>query len=184
GDSHVLDDGGEAGPNLGNFERCRYDTVQRRANCVENTIQVSFILDLGYAGSHLVAASQIVPPVTNTFQGWVEHAANIIVGDSSEEVDLLIVELGGIVRRSHKPVPFVEAMQQLRLYVGHENVALIRMPLAPASHGGLKTKLLSRLRADLISYLTSLCAVLTFRTARFCDKRISPYLHQACRRCT
>lgn len=138
GECFVLDDGGEADLDLGNYERYLGISLTRDHNITTGKIY-SAVIEKERKGEYLGKTVQVVPHITNAIQDWIERVAQIPVDASGEKPDVCIIELGGTVG-DIESAPFVEALRQFQFRVGHENFALIHVSLVPVIHGEQKTK--------------------------------------------
>lgn len=138
GEVYVLDDGGEADLDLGNYERYLDVTLARDNNITTGKIYRE-VIEKERRGDYLGKTVQIVPHLTNAIQDWIERVAQRPVDDSGNSPDVCIIELGGTVG-DIESAPFVEAMRQFQFRVGHENFALIHVSLVPLIGGEQKTK--------------------------------------------
>lgn len=138
GEVFVLDDGGEADLDLGNYERYLNVTLTRRHNITTGKVY-QHVIERERKGDYLGKTVQVVPHLTNAIQDWIEAVANIPVDAHGEVPDVCIVELGGTVG-DIESAPFVEALRQFQFRVGVENFALIHVSLVPVINGEKKTK--------------------------------------------
>ncbi|GAA6006554.1 hypothetical protein JCM10207_004970 [Rhodosporidiobolus poonsookiae] len=138
GEVFVLDDGGEADLDLGNYERYLNVTLGRDNNITTGKIY-SHVIERERRGDYLGKTVQVIPHVTDAIQDWVERVARIPVDDSGKEPEVCIIELGGTVG-DIESAPFVEAMRQFQFRVGKDNFALLHVSLVPSINGELKTK--------------------------------------------
>lgn len=138
GEVFVLNDGGEADLDLGNYERY-LDVTLRRDNNITTGKIYSQVIEKERRGDYLGKTVQIVPHLTNAIQDWIERVSRLPVDDTGEEPDVCIIELGGTVG-DIESAPFVEALRQFQFRVGHENFALIHVSLVPVIGGEQKTK--------------------------------------------
>ncbi|WFD31297.1 CTP synthase (glutamine hydrolyzing) [Malassezia sp. CBS 17886] len=138
GEVFVLNDGGEADLDLGNYERYLNVTLSRDNNITTGKIYRQ-VIEKERRGDYLGKTVQIVPHLTDAIQDWIERVAKIPVDDSDEEPNVCIVELGGTVG-DIESAPFVEALRQFQFRVGHENFVLIHVSLVPVINGEQKTK--------------------------------------------
>ncbi|MBW0487591.1 hypothetical protein O181_027306 [Austropuccinia psidii MF-1] len=138
GEVFVLDDGGEADLDLGNYERYLNVTLTREHNITTGKIY-SEVISKERRGDYLGKTVQVIPHVTDSIQDWVERVSKIPVNEEGEIPDVCIVELGGTVG-DIESAPFVEAMRQFQFRVGTENFALMHVSLVPVIHGEQKTK--------------------------------------------
>ncbi|SJX60836.1 probable URA7-CTP synthase 1 [Sporisorium reilianum f. sp. reilianum] len=138
GEVYVLDDGGEADLDLGNYERYLDVTLSRDNNITTGKIYRQ-VIEKERKGDYLGKTVQIVPHLTNAIQDWIERVAQRPVDGSGESPQVCIIELGGTVG-DIESAPFVEAMRQFQFRVGHDNFALIHVSLVPVIGGEQKTK--------------------------------------------
>lgn len=138
GEVYVLDDGGEADLDLGNYERYLDVTLGRDNNITTGKIYRE-VIEKERKGDYLGKTVQIVPHLTNAIQDWIERVAQRPVDGIGEPPEVCIIELGGTVG-DIESAPFVEAMRQFQFRVGHENFALIHVSLVPVVGGEQKTK--------------------------------------------
>lgn len=138
GEVFVLNDGGEADLDLGNYERYLDVTLMRDNNITTGKIYRE-VIDKERRGDYLGKTVQIVPHLTDAIQDWIERVAAIPVDDSGDTPDVCIVELGGTVG-DIESAPFVEALRQFQFRVGHENFALVHVSLVPVIGSEQKTK--------------------------------------------
>ena len=73
-------------------------------------------------GEYLGATVQVIPHVTNEIKARIR--------DASEDVDVLITEIGGTTG-DIEGLPFLEAMRQFSLEAGRGNVIFIHVTLVP-----------------------------------------------------
>lgn len=138
GEVFVLDDGGEADLDLGNYERYLNATLTRRHNITTGKVYQQ-VIERERKGDYLGKTVQVVPHLTNAIQDWIEEVAKIPVDSTGETPDVCIIELGGTVG-DIESAPFVEALRQFQFRVGVENFALIHVSLVPIIGGEKKTK--------------------------------------------
>ncbi len=163
GEVYVTDDGAETDLDLGHYERFTSMRTTRVNNWTAGKIYES-ILRKERMGEYLGKTVQVIPHVTDEIKNAFYQAAN--------ENDIVIIEIGGTVG-DIESLPFLEAIRQMRLSLGHENTLFIHLTLVPfhKTSGELKTKptqhSVKELRAIGIQPDFILC-----RTDRFLDKEI------------
>ena len=118
GEVFVLDDGGEADLDLGNYERYLDVTLSKDNNITTGKIYKE-VIEKERKGDYLGKTVQVIPHVTNAIQDWLERVAKIPVDETGQEPDVCIVELGGTVG-DIESMPFVEALRQFQFRVGAE----------------------------------------------------------------
>lgn len=138
GEVFVLDDGGEADLDLGNYERYLNVTLTRKHNITTGKVYQQ-VIERERRGDYLGKTVQVVPHLTNAIQEWIETVAKIPVDGNDDVPDVCIVELGGTVG-DIESAPFVEALRQFQFRAGPENFALIHVSLVPVINGERKTK--------------------------------------------
>lgn len=134
GEVYVTDDGAETDLDLGHYERF-LDTGMTRQNNL-TTGQVYYeVIAKERRGDYLGATVQVIPHITDEIKRRISIVA------STRKYDVVIVEIGGTVG-DIESLPFLEAIRQLTLQVGHRNALNIHVTLVPyiRSAGELKTK--------------------------------------------
>jgi CTP synthase len=133
GEVFVTNDGGETDLDLGHYERFIDVDLGRDSNATTGSIYSSVIAK-ERRGDYLGKTVQVIPHVTDEIKERVLRLA-------SEDVDVVIVEVGGTVG-DIEIVPFLEAIRQFRHDVGRDNVCYLHLTLVPylAPSGEQKTK--------------------------------------------
>lgn len=134
GEVFVTDDGAETDLDLGHYERFIDENLHRNSNVTTGAIYQSVIAK-ERRGDYLGDTVQVIPHITNEIKDRI-----LRVGQAAE-ADVVITEVGGTVG-DIESLPFLEAIRQLRLEVGRENVCYVHVTLAPfiGPSGELKTK--------------------------------------------
>lgn len=101
GEVYVLDDGGEADLDLGNYERFLGVSLTSMHNITTGKIY-SKVIERERTGDYLGKTVQVVPHVTNTIMDWIEEASHILVTPDDkhpvdDRADVCTVEVGGTV---------------------------------------------------------------------------------------
>jgi CTP synthase len=132
GEVFVTDDGAETDLDLGHYERFTSAHLTRDHNWTTGRIYESIIAK-ERRGDYLGKTVQVIPHVTDEIKAAFRKVAN--------GVDVVIVEIGGTVG-DIESLPFMEAIRQMRLELGPENVVFAHLTLVPfiATAGELKTK--------------------------------------------
>ena len=132
GEVYVLDDGAETDLDLGHYERFTSGKLSQFNNLTSGQIYES-VIQKERRGEYLGATVQVIPHVTNEIKARIRAA--------SEDVDILITEIGGTTG-DIEGLPFLEAMRQFALEAGRGNVVFIHVTLVPYLNaaGELKTK--------------------------------------------
>ncbi|CAL9763113.1 unnamed protein product [Musa acuminata subsp. burmannicoides] len=140
GEVFVLDDGGEADLDLGNYERFLDIKLTRDNNITTGKIY-QFVINKERKGDYLGKTVQVVPHVTDAIQEWIERAAMIPVDGEEGPADVCVIELGGTIG-DIESMPFIEALCQFSCRVGPGNFCLVHVSLVPVLNvvGEQKTK--------------------------------------------
>eukprot|EP01006_Ploeotia_vitrea_P028205 TRINITY_DN60932_c0_g1_i1.p2 TRINITY_DN60932_c0_g1~~TRINITY_DN60932_c0_g1_i1.p2 ORF type:complete len:593 (-),score=325.99 TRINITY_DN60932_c0_g1_i1:24-1802(-) len=140
GEVFVLNDGGEADLDLGNYERFMGTKLTRDHNITTGKIY-QHVLEKERRGDYLGKTVQVVPHITGAIQDWIERVAQIPVDGDDQKPDVCIIELGGTVGDIESMI-FLEAVRQFRFRMGADNVCLIHVTLVPTigAHGEFKSK--------------------------------------------
>ncbi len=133
GEVFITDDGGETDLDLGHYERFIDENLTKLSNATTGSIYSS-VIAAERQGEFLGKTVQVIPHVTNEIKSR-------IAGLVSEDVDVVITEIGGTVG-DIEILPFLEAIRQVRLDVGRGNVCYIHVTLVPfiGPTGEQKTK--------------------------------------------
>jgi len=137
GEVFVTDDGAETDLDLGHYERF-INTRMRKANNFTTGQIYKTVLEKERRGDYLGKTVQVIPHITNEIQEYIKRGAGI---GTAHEVDVAIVEIGGTVG-DIESLPFLEAIRQMGLELGRNNVCYLHLTLVPyiASAGEIKTK--------------------------------------------
>jgi CTP synthase len=132
GEVFVTDDGAETDLDLGHYERFTSAHLTRDHNWTTGRFYESIIAK-ERRGDYLGKTVQVIPHVTDEIKSAFRKVA--------EGVDVVLVEIGGTVG-DIESLPFLEAIRQMRLELGAENVVFVHLTLVPyiATAGELKTK--------------------------------------------
>lgn len=134
GEVFVTDDGGECDMDIGNYERFLNQNLTKNHNITTAQIY-SAVIEAERKGEYLGACVQIIPHVTDEIKRRIRKIAE------DEKLDVLVVECGGTVG-DIESLPFLEALRQMRLEDGPQNVIFVHVTLAPSLDvvGEQKTK--------------------------------------------
>jgi len=132
GEVYVTDDGYEADLDLGHYERFVSTTMTAKNNITTGSVYFE-VITKERRGDYLGATVQVIPHITDEIKSRIRAAA--------EGYDILIGEVGGTVG-DIEGLPFLEAIRQMRIDEGQENVLFIHLTLVPyiATAGEIKTK--------------------------------------------
>ena len=133
GEVFVTDDGAETDLDLGHYERFTHARLTRANNWTSGRIYER-ILAKERRGDYLGKTVQVIPHVTNEIKGAIQKV-------STDDVDVVIVEIGGTVG-DIESLPYLEAIRQMRHELGREHCIFVHVTLVPwiAAAGELKTK--------------------------------------------
>jgi len=134
GEVFVTEDGGECDMDMGNYERFLNQNILKSHNITSAQIYSS-VIEAERKGEYLGACVQIIPHATDEIKKRVRKIAK------DEELDVLIVECGGTVG-DIESLPFLEALRQIKVEDGPQNVIFVHVTLAPSLDvvGEQKTK--------------------------------------------
>jgi CTP synthase len=106
GEVFVLDDGSEVDLDLGNYERYLNKNLSGNNNITTGKVYKE-VIERERKGEYLGSTVQIIPHITNEIKRRIRKVA------TSEDLDLVVIEIGGTVG-DIESMPFLEALRQLR----------------------------------------------------------------------
>jgi len=132
GEVFVTHDGTETDLDLGHYERFVRTVTGRNSNFTTGRIYESVIAK-ERRGDYLGATVQVIPHITDEIKQSVRRGA----GDA----DICLVEIGGTVG-DIESLPFLEAIRQMGVELGHDRVVYVHLTLVPyiATSSEIKTK--------------------------------------------
>jgi CTP synthase len=132
GEVFVTADGTETDLDLGHYERFVRTTTGRNSNFTTGRIYESVIAK-ERRGDYLGATVQVIPHITDEIKQSVKKGA----GDA----DICLVEIGGTVG-DIESLPFLEAIRQMGIELGHDRVVYVHLTLVPfiKTSAEIKTK--------------------------------------------
>ena len=132
GEVFVTEDGAETDLDLGHYERFTSAKMTRRNNFTTGQIYDT-VLKKERRGEYLGKTVQVIPHITDEIKHLIKRGA--------EGADVALVEVGGTVG-DIESLPFLEAIRQMGIEEGRNNVCYIHLTLLPwiATAGELKTK--------------------------------------------
>ncbi len=135
GEVYVTNDGAETDLDLGHYERFIDEDMTTQNNATTGQIYYSVIMK-ERRGDFLGKTVQVIPHITDEIRNRIKQA-----GRKDIVYDVIIVEVGGTVG-DIESLPFLEAIRQLCLEVGHKNSLNIHLTLVPyiKAAGEFKTK--------------------------------------------
>ncbi|PAW78414.1 MAG: CTP synthetase [Verrucomicrobia bacterium Tous-C9LFEB] len=134
GEVYVLEDGAETDLDLGHYERFTSSKLTRKNNLTTGQIYEA-VLAKERRGDYLGKTVQVIPHVTDEIKARIRQVGQF------QDADVVITEIGGTTG-DIEGLPFLEAMRQFALEVGHDNVLFIHVTLVPyiKAAGELKSK--------------------------------------------
>ncbi len=134
GEVYVTDDGAETDLDLGHYERFLNTDMSMDNNTTAGQVYYD-VITKERKGDFLGATVQVIPHITD------EIKKRIYKLGKSNKYDVIIVEIGGTVG-DIESLPFMEAIRQVMLEKGRDNVIYIHVTLVPfiKSAGEMKTK--------------------------------------------
>jgi CTP synthase len=132
GEVYVTEDGAETDLDLGHYERFTSITVHRSNSVTTGQVYESVIAK-ERRGDYLGGTVQVIPHITDEIKSRMYEAA--------QGAEVVIIEIGGTVG-DIESLPFMEAIRQMRVDVGHENSIFVHVTYVPyiAAAGELKSK--------------------------------------------
>ena len=132
GEVFVTNDGAETDLDLGHYERFVRTTMTKDNNFTTGQIYES-VIRKERRGDYLGATVQVIPHITDEIKHSIHKGAG--------EADIAMVEIGGTVG-DIESLPFLEAIRQMGVELGHERALFIHLTLVPyiAASGEIKTK--------------------------------------------
>jgi len=132
GEVFVTEDGAETDLDLGHYERFQSSRMRKANNFTTGQIYES-VIRKERRGDYLGGTVQVIPHITDEIKAFVRRGA----GDA----EVAIIEVGGTVG-DIESLPFLEAIRQMGLELGQQNVCYIHLTLVPyiAAAGEIKTK--------------------------------------------
>ena len=133
GEVYVTRDGAETDLDLGYYERFLNITTGKDNNATTGKVYQNVILK-ERRGDYLGKTVQVIPHITDEIKRRIR-----VFEDKG--YDIVLVEIGGTVG-DIESLPFIEAVRQMILELGRENVVTVLLTLIPYLHaaGELKTK--------------------------------------------
>src|SRR3984885_2326280 len=133
GEVFVTDDGAETDLDLGHYERFTGVSATKGDNITTGQIYKT-ILEKERRGDYLGATVQVIPHVTDEIKRFV-------LADPGENVDFVLVEIGGTVG-DIEGLPFFEAIRQLGQELPRGHACFVHLTLLPfiKTAGEMKTK--------------------------------------------
>jgi CTP synthase len=132
GEVFVTEDGAETDLDLGHYERFVDVRMGKRNNFTTGQIYES-VIRKERRGDYLGGTVQVIPHITDEIKAWIS--------DGAGDAEVAVVEVGGTVG-DIESLPFLEAIRQMGIQLGRDNVCYVHLTLVPyiAAAGEMKTK--------------------------------------------
>ena len=132
GEVFVTQDGAETDLDLGHYERFVRTTMGRNNNFTTGRIYEN-VIRKERRGDYLGATVQVIPHITDEIKRCIVQGA--------DAADVAMVEIGGTVG-DIESLPFLEAIRQMGVELGQNNVVYMHLTLVPyiVAAGEIKTK--------------------------------------------
>jgi len=132
GEVFVTDDGAETDLDLGHYERFVRTTMGKHNNFTTGQIYEQ-VIRRERRGDYLGGTVQVIPHITDEIKRCIRAGA--------KGADIAMIEIGGTVG-DIESLPFLEAIRQMGVELGHGNAIFMHLTLVPyiAASGEIKTK--------------------------------------------
>lgn len=132
GEVFVTEDGAETDLDLGHYERFVRATMGKGNNFTAGQIYER-VIRKERRGDYLGGTVQVIPHITDEIKARIRAGA--------DEAEIALVEIGGTVG-DIESLPFLEAIRQMRIELGHRNTLFLHLTLVPEIRvaGEIKTK--------------------------------------------
>ncbi|HOB21085.1 MAG TPA: CTP synthase, partial [Candidatus Atribacteria bacterium] len=127
GEVFVTDDGAETDLDLGHYERFIDESLNKLSNLTSGKVYWN-VLNRERTGGYLGETVQVIPHITGEIKDF------IYAGARKSGADVMIVEIGGTTGDIESQ-PFLEAIRQISLEVGHHDCLFIHVTLVPYLKG-------------------------------------------------
>lgn len=124
GEVYVTEDGAETDLDLGHYERFIDEDMSRANNATTGQIYHT-VISKERKGDYLGATVQVIPHITGEI---IERM--LAVARNAKPYDVVLVEVGGTVG-DIESLPYIEAIRQFGLELGHKNCVYIHLTLVP-----------------------------------------------------
>lgn len=133
GEVYVTEDGAETDLDLGHYERFTGQTTSKKSNFTAGRVYWE-VLKKERRGDYLGGTIQMIPHITDEIKTCIR-------GLDEEGTDIILCEVGGTVG-DIEGLTFLEAIRQIGLEEGRENVMYIHLTYVPfiRAAGEIKTK--------------------------------------------
>src|SRR5271156_1024418 len=136
GEVFVTEDGAETDLDLGHYERFVRVRMTKANNFTTGRVYAN-VIRKERKGDYLGGTVQVIPHITDEIKSWIMNGAVA----NGQEAEVVVVEVGGTVG-DIESLPFLEAIRQMGITLGRDNVCYIHLTLVPfiATAGEMKTK--------------------------------------------
>lgn len=121
GEVFVTQDGAETDLDLGHYERFVNTTMSAKNNFTTGQIYADVIAK-ERRGDYLGSTVQVIPHITDEIKFKIKEGA--------ADADIALVEIGGTVG-DIESLPFLEAIRQMRMWLGPQQTLFIHLTLVP-----------------------------------------------------
>jgi CTP synthase len=134
GEVFVTEDGSETDLDLGHYERFIDQNLGRLSNMTTGVVYQS-VIDRERRGDYLGHTVQVIPHITDEIKDRIRQNA------ADADADVAMIEIGGTIG-DIESLPFTEAIRQMKIDEGIENVMYIHVTLVPfvGPRNEMKTK--------------------------------------------
>jgi CTP synthase len=134
GEVFVTEDGAETDLDLGHYERFIDQNLSRLSSMTTGTVYRN-VIERERRGDYLGQTVQVIPHISDEIKGLIRQNA------LDAGADVAIVEIGGTVG-DIESLPFTEAIRQMKIDEGAENVMYVHVTLVPfvGPRNEMKTK--------------------------------------------
>lgn len=123
GEVFVTEDGAETDLDLGHYERFIDENLNQFSNLTTGKVYYN-VLTKERNGEYLGETVQVIPHITNEIKSFIYSV------QKKTDADIVITEIGGTTGDIESQ-PFLEAIRQVSLEVGHENCLFLHVTLIP-----------------------------------------------------
>ncbi|ATZ16112.1 CTP synthase [Entomoplasma freundtii] len=145
GEVYVTDDGGETDLDLGHYERFINVNLSKKSSVSAGKIYLE-VIDAERRGDWEGKTVQVIPHITDQIK------TKIYAMDQEPNIDVIITEIGGTVGDIEAQA-FIEALRQVRMEKGRNNVLFLHVGLVPYINASkeYKTKPIQHSIKELLS---------------------------------
>ncbi|HEX8834454.1 MAG TPA: CTP synthase, partial [Abditibacteriaceae bacterium] len=123
GEVFVTEDGSETDLDLGHYERFIDQNLGRLSNMTTGVVYQS-VIERERRGDYLGHTVQVIPHITDEIKDRIRNNAH------EADADVAIIEIGGTIG-DIESLPFTEAIRQMKIDEGIENVMYVHVTLVP-----------------------------------------------------